>query len=1722
MSTTMDLSLKVLYVQGLASDVDRATTEQLRDASSELQITTIAGSAAALAELRRTPGWQALFASPSLPQNEILALIASLRRDRVPIAIVPIVDDAHQDLFASAVASGADDVLVRRAGSLVNLNETLTRIRQSPHLFPAEQRRRISVLYAGRDALVWNLLDQIPFVKADRVATSIDGTCSVRRPGAGDDSLRTDAVIIDETPGDAHPLQVLKSVKAQASDLPVIMLTSAGATDIATAALELGADDTVLKTGIFRRRLIATLRRVHQRIELNAQQTETRTREERLRQIVENVPTGIMVVAADGRVLAMNAAALHLFGAAKPRDIVGRDFREMVETGHRDAVTDLIRKVTKGEAGSVTFDALTQGGGRLQAHIDAVVLERDARGGRGLVASITRPGQVSTDADAGAGDHGEELAGLRDTLERLERHYAELEDARTSERASWESERQRMETRLEAAERLAAERATIQERLDEVSAELARTSESFASERQSLQVRLQELEQATHEAAMAGAVHASLEGSLGAVREELRQAIEAHALERSGWQDIRSDLEGRVQQLDSAHRSEQDSLVAALQQDVRRLEEELTDQGARWNSTREELERELRNAREALWAEHSDRDAARAASEAELTALRTAFEQERAAWLEDRAATERELVQARDSATSHQNDWERTRSDFELAVHELRVALEAERVRVEADRATFEQSRQGLEATLENERWQRQQQLEAFEAERQSFVASGIAESDVNVERSRLEAELEELREQGNRDRHAAELALEQARQQTDRLDETLRVLAEELESTRRRLEQERDDTRLAAESNWRERVGALESQLHEATLRVEAAEHARQQATQDAATATAQRELDWSTAQTEWQQRLNALETALADAAGRSAQLESDWINERSGLHQIADAARAEAEQERGHLVSLHAREVEEWRQAVDRARGERDHATSRVSVIEAQRNDAQHRVAQIEQELADVRTHVSTLEALQPELDATRKERDDARQRIEALEQELAGTWQQLVALDALQPDLEAARRERDDAQQRIGVLEQDLVDARAHVSTLEALQPALDATRQERDDARQRIDALEQELAGTWQQLVALDALQPDLDAARRERDDAQQRIDVLEEELGAAHRQHIDALADLRMALDAAQREREELQTHTATLAQELDDARRDVIALSSLQPLLETAQREAEDRLRHIEQIERDRATARDGALAGQTAIDALEAARTEIRHTDAAHHAEREQWAMERQTLEHRLRDAETLRVVESDRWNMARKQFERDAREASHLADQLQQLHRTIDTLQQERASLALAVSEAQKSREHDRRELQELQSVLAQAEHRLADMDGTLERTARSADEQLANQRAQHEDRLQELDAEIHQLTARLNRSAHEAEVVRVDMAASLQQAAESHARLLESDAFGYAVTTRTGELVKCNDAFGRIFGYAGASDVLRRNAGRPFKGLSGRADFDTRLAAEARVERRMSCVDRVDGQAVRIVETAVILDPKHAAESLIEHVIVAGPAGPTADELKARRLQEVGALTTAMVPELESLTSSVHTLSLEGQQNAGRTAPAADHEDLRVISGQVATLVRQLAAFSRRQLRSSEPLDLSALVTTAQPMLSRLVGDYITFTTEPGTARAINAQRGDVEQLLTSLVTLGRDLLPAGGTIAVQVRHDDTTGLPGGIDGPGSLLAVHASGYGVQFPGPMTALELIAQRCGGTIRVNGERGWMVRLEVVFPRCGSLVRPGWDWLTD
>jgi hypothetical protein len=526
---------------------------------------------------------------------------------------------------------------------------------------------------------------------------------------------------------------------------------------------------------------------------------------------------------------------------------------------------------------------------------------------------------------------------------------------------------------------------------------------------------------------------------------------------------------------------------------------------------------------------------------------------------------------------------------------------------------------------------------------------------------------------------------------------------------------------------------------------------------------------------------------------------------------------------------------------------------------------------------------------------------------------------------------------------------------------------------------------------------------------------------------------------------------------------------------------------------------------------------------ALEAALSEIRHTDTAHREEREIWQRTRQALELELRETGARHDGERDAWNQARAQLEAEAHEVARVAREQQYLSEALSSLQSEKAALASTQAEARSEAEQHRRSLESMQATLADSQAQLADIHAALDRAAQSADEQLERQRARYEARERELTDEVHQLSARLAQTAGDAEAASAELLADRTRATADHERLIASEAFGYALTTMSGELVRCNDAFARIFGYATAADAQTRTERRPFPGLSGRRDIDARLAASGRLDRVASCIERADGRASRIIETATVLQDTTGAqpgEPLVEHIVVPGPAGPTPEEAHGERLQAVGALTTAMTSELESLAAAAHERSAEIVRLLETRNTVSDQAaQLRIINSQLASLVRQLAAFSRRQAREPEPIDLGDAVVRSETMLGRLVGDYVALTLDCGATMPVTAHPEDVDQLLTSLVTLGRDLLPAGGSMSVQVRYDDGGASAGSLGVAGPVLAVLLWGYGAQLPGPTTALDLIAQRCGGTLRVTGETGWHVRLEVLFPRCGMPSRPAWKW---
>jgi len=142
----------------------------------------------------------------------------------------------------------------------------------------------------------------------------------------------------------------------------------------------------------------------------------------------------------------------------------------------------------------------------------------------------------------------------------------------------------------------------------------------------------------------------------------------------------------------------------------------------------------------------------------------------------------------------------------------------------------------------------------------------------------------------------------------------------------------------------------------------------------------------------------------------------------------------------------------------------------------------------------------------------------------------------------------------------------------------------------------------------------------------------------------------------------------------------------------------------------------------------------------------------------------------------------------------------------------------------------------------------------------------------------------------------------------------------------------------------------------------------------------------------------------------------------------------------------------------------------------QLKGNDPLRSDIEQVRRAGERATDLVRQLLAFSRRQMLEPRKLDLRQAVVGMERMLKRLVGEGINLTLFSDDAPAsIHADPTQVEQIVMNLVVNARDAMPDGGKLSIEVSSVvlDTSYVAAHTEvSPGSyvLLAITDTGTGM----------------------------------------------------
>jgi len=234
------------------------------------------------------------------------------------------------------------------------------------------------------------------------------------------------------------------------------------------------------------------------------------------------------------------------------------------------------------------------------------------------------------------------------------------------------------------------------------------------------------------------------------------------------------------------------------------------------------------------------------------------------------------------------------------------------------------------------------------------------------------------------------------------------------------------------------------------------------------------------------------------------------------------------------------------------------------------------------------------------------------------------------------------------------------------------------------------------------------------------------------------------------------------------------------------------------------------------------------------------------------------------------------------------------------------------------------------------------------------------------------------------------------------------------------------------------------------------------------------------------------------------------------------------------QAQKMEAFGQLAGGVAHDFNNLLTIISGYSEIVMQNL---TPADENremiEEIQKASQRAAMLTKQLLAFSRKQVMQFQVLDLNTVVTGAEKMLARLIGEDIILSTRLANGLdRVKVDPGQIEQVIMNLVVNARDAMPTGGRITLETANvplDANFGESHAEVIPGHyvMLAVNDNGCGMtddvkrhlfepffttKAVGLGTGLGLatvfgIVKQSGGHVRVYSELGHGTTFKIYLP---------------
>ncbi len=147
-----------------------------------------------------------------------------------------------------------------------------------------------------------------------------------------------------------------------------------------------------------------------------------------------------------------------------------------------------------------------------------------------------------------------------------------------------------------------------------------------------------------------------------------------------------------------------------------------------------------------------------------------------------------------------------------------------------------------------------------------------------------------------------------------------------------------------------------------------------------------------------------------------------------------------------------------------------------------------------------------------------------------------------------------------------------------------------------------------------------------------------------------------------------------------------------------------------------------------------------------------------------------------------------------------------------------------------------------------------------------------------------------------------------------------------------------------------------------------------------------------------------------------------------------------------LQAQKMESIGRLAGGIAHDFNNILVPINLYTGMAMKKLEPDSKLyANMQVIQEAARRAANLTRQILAFSRKQVLEMQVLDLNGVVTEFQQMLRHLLSENIVFQTalEPA-LDPVNADRGQIEQVLMNLAVNARDAMPTGGKLIIETAN------------------------------------------------------------------------------